>query len=52
MMSCSAWADTTTQSSLPSWFDKVRAAQPHAAICLDVITGFPGETDREFFGCF
>lgn len=25
-----------------------RAAMPDAAICLDVITGFPGETDREF----
>jgi len=27
---------------------KVRAVLPDAAICLDVITGFPGETDREF----
>jgi len=26
----------------------VRSALPSAAICLDVITGFPGETDREF----
>ena len=28
--------------------EKVRMALPDAAICLDVITGFPGETDREF----
>jgi len=28
--------------------EKVRKALPDAAICLDVITGFPGETDREF----
>ena len=28
--------------------EKVRAALPNAAICLDVITGFPGETDQEF----
>lgn len=28
--------------------DKVRADLPSAAICLDVITGFPGETDQEF----
>lgn len=27
---------------------KARSALPDAAICLDVITGFPGETDREF----
>jgi len=27
---------------------KIRAVLPGAAICLDVITGFPGETDREF----
>jgi len=27
---------------------KVRAALPSAAICLDVITGFPGETEQEF----
>ena len=26
----------------------VRSALPSSAICLDVITGFPGETDREF----
>ncbi len=26
---------------------KVRALMPEAAICLDVITGFPGETDLE-----
>lgn len=28
--------------------EKARTALPDAAICLDVITGFPGETDREF----
>jgi len=28
--------------------ETARAALPDAAICLDVITGFPGETDREF----
>ena len=28
--------------------NKIRAALPDAAICLDVITGFPGETDWEF----
>jgi threonylcarbamoyladenosine tRNA methylthiotransferase MtaB len=27
---------------------KVRAVLPSAAICLDVITGFPGETEQEF----
>lgn len=32
--------------------DKVRVAQPDAAICLDVITGFPGETDQEFRATF
>jgi threonylcarbamoyladenosine tRNA methylthiotransferase MtaB len=29
--------------------DKIRALLPAAAVCLDVITGFPGETDEEFF---
>ena len=28
--------------------EKVRGALPDAAICLDVITGFPGETESEF----
>lgn len=28
--------------------EKTRAAMPDAAICLDVITGFPQETDQEF----
>jgi threonylcarbamoyladenosine tRNA methylthiotransferase MtaB len=28
--------------------ETVRVAVPDAAICLDVITGFPGESDREF----
>lgn len=28
--------------------ENTRAALPDAAICLDVITGFPGETDCEF----
>jgi threonylcarbamoyladenosine tRNA methylthiotransferase MtaB len=27
---------------------RIRSALPSAAICLDVITGFPGETDQEF----
>lgn len=31
---------------------KVRKALPSAAICLDVITGFPGETDQEFENTF
>jgi len=31
-----------------SLVDKVRASIPEAAICLDVITGFPGETNLEF----
>jgi threonylcarbamoyladenosine tRNA methylthiotransferase MtaB len=28
--------------------EEIRAAMPHAAIGADVMTGFPGETDREF----
>ncbi len=32
--------------------NKVRRTIPSAAICLDVITGFPGETDREFENTF
>jgi threonylcarbamoyladenosine tRNA methylthiotransferase MtaB len=28
--------------------EQVRASIPDAAICLDVITGFPGETEEEF----
>jgi threonylcarbamoyladenosine tRNA methylthiotransferase MtaB len=28
--------------------EKIRTAMPHAAIGGDVMTGFPGETDREF----
>ena len=28
--------------------ERVRASMPDAAICLDVITGFPGETEEEF----
>ena len=31
---------------------KVRESLPSAAICLDVITGFPGETVREFENTF
>ena len=31
---------------------KIRATLPCAAICLDVITGFPGETDRNFENTF
>ena len=31
---------------------KVRKTLPSAAICLDVITGFPGETDQEFENAF
>ncbi len=31
---------------------KVRAALPSAAICLDVITGFPGETEQEFTNAY
>jgi threonylcarbamoyladenosine tRNA methylthiotransferase MtaB len=32
--------------------NKVRRTIPSAAICLDVITGFPGETDQEFENTF
>jgi len=32
--------------------NKVRNTLPSAAICLDVITGFPGETDQEFENAF
>ncbi len=31
---------------------KIGEAMPSAAICLDVITGFPGETDQEFENTF
>jgi threonylcarbamoyladenosine tRNA methylthiotransferase MtaB len=31
---------------------RVRASIPDAAICLDVITGFPGESEEEFEGAF
>jgi threonylcarbamoyladenosine tRNA methylthiotransferase MtaB len=31
---------------------RVRAALPTAAICLDVITGFPGETEQDFESAF
>ncbi len=31
---------------------KVRQALPSAAICLDVITGFPGETEQEFTNAY
>ena len=29
--------------------EKVKALMPHCCIGVDVITGFPGETDKEFF---
>lgn len=32
--------------------DRIRMAMPAAAICLDVMTGFPGETEAEFAGAF
>jgi len=32
--------------------DRVRASMPDAAICLDVITGFPGEAEEEFESAF
>jgi threonylcarbamoyladenosine tRNA methylthiotransferase MtaB len=32
--------------------ERARALMPEAAICLDVITGFPGETDEEFESAF
>ena len=32
--------------------ERVRASMPKAAICLDVITGFPGETEAEFSSAF
>ena len=31
---------------------RVRASIPDAAVCLDVITGFPGETEEEFESAF
>jgi len=39
---------TYKQDFFSHLIEKVRAALPDAAICLDVITGFPGETDQEF----
>jgi threonylcarbamoyladenosine tRNA methylthiotransferase MtaB len=32
--------------------ERARALMPEAAICLDVITGFPGETEEEFESTF
>ncbi len=32
--------------------ERVRASIPDAAICLDVITGFPGESEEEFESAF
>ncbi len=32
--------------------ERIRTAMPAAAICLDVITGFPGETEDEFASAF
>ena len=32
--------------------NKIRETLPSSAICLDVITGFPGETNREFDNTF
>ncbi len=39
---------TYTRDFFSQLIAKARAALPNAAICLDVITGFPGETDQEF----
>ncbi len=39
---------TYGRDSFAELIHKARALMPSAAICLDVITGFPGETDREF----
>jgi threonylcarbamoyladenosine tRNA methylthiotransferase MtaB len=32
--------------------ERVRASMPDASICLDVITGFPGETEEQFESAF
>jgi threonylcarbamoyladenosine tRNA methylthiotransferase MtaB len=43
---------TYNRASFSLLINKVRDLLPSAAICLDVITGFPGETDRKFDNTF
>ena len=43
---------TYDRSLFADLVSKVRRKLPTAAICLDVITGFPGETDQEFENAF
>lgn len=43
---------TYDQSLFADLVNKVRETLPSSAICLDVITGFPGETEQEFENTF
>jgi threonylcarbamoyladenosine tRNA methylthiotransferase MtaB len=43
---------TYDQSLFADLVNKVRKKLPSSAICLDVITGFPGETEQEFENTF
>ena len=43
---------TYDRASFARLVNKVRVTLPSAAICLDVITGFPGETDQQFESAF
>lgn len=43
---------TYDTSFFANLLEKINTLLPTAAICLDVITGFPGETDQEFESAF
>lgn len=43
---------TYDSDSFARLVNKIRETLPFAAICLDVITGFPGETDQQFENTF
>jgi threonylcarbamoyladenosine tRNA methylthiotransferase MtaB len=43
---------TYDTSFFANLLEKINTLIPSAAICLDVITGFPGETDQEFESAF